>query len=368
MKIILVSNTSWSLVNFRINLAKFLRTEGHTIVMVGPKDGSEKIIIENKFAYHPLALDRKGTNPVKNWKIVQSLEKIYRNEKADVVIHYTIKPNIYGSIAAKKAKIKSLAVVTGLGYVFINNGIVPFIAKKLYSYAFKYPEQIWFLNSDDKKEFITQKIIPKEKASILPGEGVDMSKFTPTKSNNKNFTFLFVGRILIDKGVLEYIEAAKAIKQTFDKVEFQMLGKLDIDYPLSVDKSIIDEAVDNNIINYLGYSTKVPQIMGDADCIVLPSYREGVPLVLLEACCMEKPIIASLVTGCNEIIRDGMNGIACEAKSAKSLEQAMKKLLNISVEEREQMGKNGREFVRTNFDEKIVFQKYKSFIESINEQ
>lgn len=368
MRIVLVSNTTWSIVNFRINLIKHLIKQKHEVHIVGPTDGYEAEITNLGLPFHSIMLDRKGVNPLKNLAIINALEKIYKSVKPDLIIHYTIKPNIYGSIAANRAKIPSLAIVTGLGFVFINDGMVSKIAKYLYKRAFRHPREVWFLNQEDKQIFIEGNLVNANKTKILPGEGVDMTKFVPKdySQSNETFIFLYVGRVLIDKGLREYIASAKSILSKHAHVKFQILGNHDKDYPLSLPEDEFTKAKEDNIVEYLGYTNDVPGVMCNADCIVLPSYREGVPLVLLEACSMEIPIVATNVTGCNEVIVDNVNGYICEAKDDQSLTQALTKMHDTSKERRMEMGKAGRTLVEEKFNEEIVFEQFDQFIASIN--
>lgn len=367
MRIVLVSNTTWSIINFRLNLIKHLINQKHEIHIVGPSDGFEKELSSLRLTFHSIMLNRKGVNPLKNLAIINALEKIYKSVKPDLIIHYTIKPNIYGSIAANRAKIPSLAIVTGLGFVFINDGMVSNIAKYLYKRAFRYPTEVWFLNQEDKQIFIDGNLVSAGKTKILPGEGVDMTKFVPKDytESKEPFTFLYVGRVLIDKGLREYIASAKSILSLGANVKFQILGNHDKDYPLALPEEEFTKAKDDKLVEYLGYTNDVPGVMCNADCIVLASYREGVPLVLLEACSMEIPIVATNVTGCNEVIVDNVNGFICEAKDEESLTKALIKMQDTSKERRMEMGKAGRALVEQKFNEEIVFKQFDKFIASV---
>lgn len=366
MKIFFTANVLWDIYIFRFGVIEALKKDGHEIVVVAPND--ERIDFEKLGIRHiPIELNKRGMNPIEDFKLLLQLKKIYRDEKPDLVFHYTIKPNIYGSIAAHMAKVKSVAVLTGLGYSFTAGGAISKIAQCMYKFALRYPQEVWVLNSDDKRELVDKKIVDLDKIYILPGEGIDLEKFKrlnlPRK--NKKTVFLMIARAFVDKGFLEYAEAAREILEKHGDVEFEFLGALGGKGINGIDKELMDTLVADGTLKYLGHRKDVPQVIDRADCVVLPSYREGISKVLMEAAAMEKPIITTDVTGCREVVTDGVNGFLVKVKDHKDLAAAMEKFLKLSQEEREKMGAAGREKMENEFDEKIIIEIYRRKICSL---
>ena len=366
-KIVLSSNTSWSIYNFRLGLVKKL-LENYEVIIVAPKDKYSQKLIDLGCGYYDIYIDNKGTNPINDLKTFWQYYRLYKKIKPDLIFHYTIKSNIYGTIAAKLNNILSIAITTGLGYAFINNNLISKIVKFLYKFSFKFANQVWFLNQDDYEVFINQNLISKEKGYILPSEGINTEEFKPMNIEKKDniFRFLLIARILWDKGIGEYVKAAKIIKQKYQNVEFLLLGAVGVDNPTVISKEQIDKWVGEGIVKYLGVTDNVKSEIAKADCVVLPSYyREGIPRVLLEAAAMEKPIITTDNVGCRDVVDDGVNGLLCKPRDYRDLVDKMEKMLNLSEEERIKMGKRGREKIIREFDERIVIKKYLETIDKI---
>jgi len=293
----------------------------------------------------------------------------------NVVLFYTIKPNIYGSLAAVILGIPVISNISGLGTVFLNNNLSSKIARLLYKVAMKIPKKVFFQNSYDKDLFIKLKLVDVSKTDIIPGSGINTNKFKPLQviSNNdsKKIKFLFIGRLLKDKGLIEYVEAARAIRngelkfenrelerEIYKNIEFHILGAFYSGNPTAITENEMEIWEKENIVKYLETSDNVKAVIANHDCIVLPSYREGLSRVLLEAASMAKPIIATNVPGCKEVVEDGVNGFLCKVKDTNDLAEKMIKILNLSKEERIKMGQAGREKVIKEFDEKLVIDKY----------
>ncbi|MGL4955512.1 MAG: glycosyltransferase, partial [Cetobacterium sp.] len=220
--------------------------------------------------------------------------------------------------------------------------------------------EVWVLNRDDKETLINQRIVSTEKIFILPGEGVDTEKFSPIERiKNKELIFLMVARAFYDKGIREYVEAAKIINNKGYKVKFCFLGALGGSAANGVDSLKMDEYVKDGVLEYLGHRKDVEAVINASDCIVLPSYREGISKVLMEAASMEKPIIASNVTGCKEIVDDGINGYLVNVKDSIDLADKIEKFIVLPLEKRNIMGKKGREKILKEFDEKIIIEIYR---------
>jgi glycosyltransferase involved in cell wall biosynthesis len=365
--IILVGNTSWSMIKFRLGLMQKLSEEGYKVYVIAPEDEYSSQIKDTGCIHIPIFIDNKGNNPITDLLLIYKLQKLYKEISPDLIFHYTIKPNIYGTFAAKLAQKRSIAVVTGLGYTFINHSMVSKIAKFLYKQAFKYSYQVWFINHEDRHLFLRESLIEEKKTALLPSEGVNTKKFYPHPSltpKNK-FTFVLIARLLWDKGIGEYVKAAKELRRKYQNVDFNLVGFLDAQNPKAISKEQVDFWVTKGYINYLGHSQDIRQILGESDCIVLPSYREGVSMILMEAAAMQKPIIASNVVGCKDLIINNISGFLCQPKNYQDLASKMEKMLHLSTTQRKKMGIEGRKLIRAYYDESIIVKHYLRIIKTV---
>jgi len=354
-KILFTSNVSWAMIKFRYNLLVHLIKEGHAVYVVAPHDDFVEELEKIGCTCIDIKLSRKGVNPIADLILTYQLYKVYRHIKPDIIFNYSIKPIIYGSIAAKLAKIDSIAVNIGLGYTFINTNIVTKISHLLYKFSLQFPKMVWFINDDDRDEFIKRNFIHEEQTLVLPSEGVDTNYFLPKEKNSSDIVFLLIARMLWDKGIMEFYEAAKIVKQRFPAVKFQLLGNIDLDNPKGITQEILDRWHQEGIIEYLGYAKDIRDYIAQSTCVVLPSYREGKGMTLIEAGSMAKPLIATNVEGCKDIVKDNYNGFLCESKNAKSLSEACIKMIVLDENSRIQMGINSRKFVKENFSiEKVI--------------
>ena len=362
MLIVFSGNTSWSMYNFRLNLIKKFIHFGYEVCIVAPEDEyTEKIRAAGLRVITVKKLKRSGNNPIQDFNLFLEYIKIYKALQPAFIFHYTIKPNIYGTLAAKICNVKSISITTGLGNAFSTKGGLFYFAKYLYKISSLYAQEVWFLNSSDKSIFINSKIIPEYKSFILPGEGIDTTVFTPALKcpENKITTFLLVSRMLYDKGIEEFVEASKLLVKKGYALSSSLLGKIDNDNPEAIALEIIKKWEYDGIVQYLGSTKDVKPYIENVDAIVLPSYSEGVPRILLEAASMEKPIITTKIPGCVEIVEDGVNGYLCEPKNIEDLAAQMEKLILLTIEERKKMGIAGRKKMLASFDEKIIIDIYK---------
>ena len=366
-KIAIVVNNSWSAWNFRVNLGFAFQKHGYEVVFISPYDKYSENIKEY-FEYQDVAINSKGINPIEDLRLIYNFYKVYKNLQPDIICHYNIKPNIYGTIAASILKIPTINNIAGLGTLFINQNFITKIAKWLYKFSQKKATKIFFQNQNDFKMFTDEDLVQKSKCDVLPGSGVDIEKFKPVeKEDDGMFRFLVVSRMLWTKGIQEFIDAAKIIKQKHQNVEFQLLGYLDMKSPTAISKKQMDIWVKDGYINYLGGSDDVRVEIAKADIIVLPSfYREGTPRALLESASMQKPIITTDNVGCRDVVNDGVNGYLCKVKNALDLADKMEKMLRLTNEQRNAMGKAGRRKIVKEFDETIVIRKYIDTIEDVN--
>ncbi|MGP1719223.1 glycosyltransferase family 4 protein [Shewanella frigidimarina] len=361
LKVAISANTSWYLYNFRKNTIISLINHGYKVTAVAPIDKYSSKLEELGCEYCDLGIDQGGTNPIKDIKTFIDFFKLYNRIKPTVVLNFTPKNNIYSTLAAKITGSKVINNIAGLGTLFINESIISKIARVLYKFSQNKADFIFFQNEDDRDLFKQNKIAASVKNDRLPGSGADLSRFTLSPSPDDSVTrFLLIARMLYDKGIGQYVDAARALKKRYgNTVEFRLLGFLDVDNPSAVSKSQMDKWMQEGVINYLGVSDNVEAEISLVDCMVLPSYyREGVPKSLLEAGAMGKPIVTTDNVGCRETVDEGINGYLCEARSVTSLIQALDRIINLTHEQRLEMGKNSREKVEREFDEKIVIDKY----------
>jgi glycosyltransferase involved in cell wall biosynthesis len=358
-KIVIAVNDSWAAYNFRFNLGLALQKEGYEVTFISPYSSySEKI--KFFFNYSDIKLSANGINPIEDFKTIYGYYKIYKELRPSVVLNFSIKPNIYGTFAASFLGIPVINNIAGLGTLFIEQGAVTKIAEFLYKLSQKRAAKIFFQNSEDFNVFVGKNLVEKDRCDVLPGSGVDVEKFSPMpKVNNGVFIFLLISRMLWTKGIKEFVDAAKIIRERHNDVEFWLLGYLDVQNPTSIPKEQMAKWVKDGNVNYLGSSDNVRAEIAKADCMVLPSfYREGTPRVLLESASMAKPIITTDNVGCRDVVDDGVNGYLCEVKNVEDLTNKMEMMINLTDAEREVMGKFGREKILRKFDEKIVIKKY----------
>jgi len=362
MKIIFVSNLSWNLFNFRLGLMKALKKRGHEVLFCAPVDSCTDKLTEMGFRFIAINVDRKGTNLIKDILFLLRLLAVYLREKPGLAMHYTIKPNIYGSIAAKLSRTRCVNTVSGLGFIFISRVSYFKPVKLLYSFSCRFSEYTFFHNHDDLSFFVKNGIINPKKAVLIKGSGINAEFFAPVprerKETGRPFSFLFLGRLLWDKGILELVESARVVKNSYPGTKFLLLGAIDRGNPAVVPEERIKSWQEEGLIEYLGEAPDVRPFISQSDCVVLPSYREGAPRALLEAASMQKPVIATDTPGCREVVDDGVNGFLVRVKDALSLAESMLKLIRLTEDQRAGMGRKGREKVLREFDEERVIAKY----------
>jgi glycosyltransferase involved in cell wall biosynthesis len=363
-KIFLVSRCAWTLFNFRAGLMRKLIENDNTVIGGGAAgDGFEPKIEALGVKFNGLPVDKKGINPRADVKLFWALYRWYKVQEPDIVHHFTIKPVIYGSIAARMANIpKIINTVTGLGYVFIDEKTTWLrrLVVGLYRISLNCADFTFFQNQDDYNFFLSRGLVKKSGTALLPGSGVDCEHFSPVFYPNplekSQPTFLMVSRLLKDKGVYEFVEAARLVKEHYPEARFQLLGRRDIRNPNVVPETDLKSWDNQGFISWLGEVSDIRPIMAESDVVVLPSYREGIPRALLEAAAMAKPIITTDAVGCKEVVDDEVNGLLVPVKDAPALARAMERMID-DPEMRKRMGKAGRKKVERKFDEKIVIQK-----------
>jgi glycosyltransferase involved in cell wall biosynthesis len=366
-KLAIVINSSWAAFNFRLNLARNLKTHGYKVIFIAPYEEKYSDLIALEFDFFNVELDPQGLNPIYDLKTLISLFLLLKKESVDLSLNFSVKPNIYSSIASRLINISCMSNVSGLGTVFVKKSFATKIVKYLYKISIGYNKKVFFQNESDRKLFVQSNLVQSKITEVLPGSGVDLNKFIPlTKSkSSRKITFLFIGRLLKDKGLIEYIEAIKIVKQKHNNVEFQILGSIENTNVTVVPEVEVREWIEAGLVSYLGKTDSVERVISDCDCVVLPSYREGLPRSLLEAGAMEKPVIATDVPGCRDAVDDGITGFLCKVKNSQDLADKISLMVNLTADQRSSMGKAGRTKVLKEFDENVIFNKYLTSIKLI---
>lgn len=313
---------------------------------------------------------RSVLNPLTALKYNSRLNKALKEVKPDVVITFTIRPAIYGNIVSNRLKLPVISTITGTGPLFESNSVSYRIARWLYSWVLKKTKYVFFPNFDDLEAFIEAGYIRREQAKRVPGSGVNHEKFAPrpsTRANDGKFVFLYISRLIKDKGVMEYVEAASILKEKYPNAEFHIIGPLwaGNKKSLTVTKDELQSWIDKKWIVYHDKQKDVRPYVADSDCVVMPSYREGMNNVLLEAASMARPLVTTNVTGCRDIVDDGVNGLLCKVKSGADLADKMEQMMQLSPERREEMGRKGREKMIREFDKQMVIKIYLQAIDEI---
>ena len=366
-RLLIVANSAWYIYNFRMSLIKALHQQGYEIYVLTPIDDYINFLNDNDYIHYlPLKhLTRKRLNIVKEALLIKELLGHYRSIQPDVVLHYTIKANLYGSMVASWLRIKSIVVIPGLGYTFTQSSKLKPLIKSLYRRILPYNEVVIFENHSDAKNFVAQGIISSEKAVVFKGCGVDTLHFSPMKARAKkeDRIFLFMGRLIREKGIEEFVSAARLVHKTYPDVQFWVIGHIDEDNPSAIPNDTFLSWIAPDYMHYKGFKDDVREIIREVDCVVLPSYYpEGIPRVLQEAMSMEKAIITADTDGCREALTDRVNGYLCAPRDPNSLAAAMVKLLQLSETDLEIMGKAGRVKAIAEFDESITIKEYLKYI------
>ncbi|WP_370089950.1 glycosyltransferase family 4 protein [Ekhidna sp.] len=365
MKIAFVANTCWNIYNFRKGLVHHFLSKGDDVIVLAPEDKYTSKIVGWGLTWINTPLDSTGSNPVKDLKYMRRLLKHFKHEKPDIALTFTIKSNIYSSLAGKFSSVPVICNVSGLGTVFLVEGIAGKMAMMLYRIAFKYSGHIFFQNLDDRNLFTSMIKVDDEKVNIIPGSGIDLAHFKPGPIETRDqVRFLMISRLIVEKGVREYAEAASYFKDD-ERVDFTLIGKFDDGHTRSIERKELDSWIEKGWLSYRSHSDKIIDVINEHDAVVLPSYREGTSRTLLEGAALGKPLLASDVPGCKEVVRDGYNGFLFEVQNAKSMVDKIKLFLSLNKDEREQMAANSRKLVEETFDEEIVIRAYDQVIHRI---
>jgi glycosyltransferase involved in cell wall biosynthesis len=350
------ANTAWSIANFRRELIFRLQRAGYDTVAIAPPD---EYVDGIPCGFEPIQINRRGTNPFEDLGLLHALRDLYGRLRPAAVLHFTAKLNIYGTLAARRLRIPVIDNISGLGSGFLGGGPVSLIQKALYRAALRHAELVFFQNPDDAAYFHRKRLIRGGRTGLLPGSGIDLAFFAPRpKPAGQPFAFLLIARLIRDKGVYEYVEAARRIRAGHPEVQFVLMGYLDHSNPTVITAGELKRWSAEGSVVLHGRNDDVREAIARSDCVVLPSYREGTPRSLLEAASMARPVIATDVPGCRQVVEPGKTGYLCQVRDSADLADKMERMLALSAEERQLMGRRGREKMEEEFDQEIVIGRY----------
>jgi len=364
-RVLISINAAWNVVNFRAGLVRALVADGHEVIAAVVDDGA--IAGVTALGARPIAIPMasRSTSIGKDAALFARYLRLMRRERPDVYLGWTIKPNTYGSAAAALLGVPVVNNISGLGTAFIRSSWLTRIAKALYRVGLARSSTVFFQNYDDRDLFVKQRLVRPEQTELLPGSGIDVDRFDPAAfpaEPDGLFRFLLIARLVRDKGVVEYVEAARMLRARFPHTRFEILGFLDVDNRTAIPRTEFDAWVADDSIAYLGAAEDVRPHIARADCIVLPSYREGTSRVLLEAAAMAKPSVTTDVPGCRDVVIDGETGLLCAPRDASDLARKMTAMLDMPESARAVMGRAARARAAAHFSEQYVIERYRMAI------
>jgi len=367
MHLIVTANSAWNIINFRKPIIESFLQQGYKVSVIAPSDHAVKKITDMGCDYYPIQMNRSGMNPINELFFFLALKKFFKEIKPDCILSFTIKNNIFGAFAARSLDIPFIPNISGLGTAFMSNNLIKILVKLLYKFAFKSMNTVFFQNPDDADLFISNKLIKSSQVALVPGSGVDLEYFSYNKLlHDDKTTFLFIGRLLVDKGINEFINAAKKVKDIYPTAHFQVLGGIDLNNRSSISNEKVESWVSEGAVEYLGLKDDVRPFIMEATCVVLPSYREGAPRALIEAAAMGRPLIASDVPGCRSVVEHGKNGFLCDVKDEDSLASAFIRFINLSKHSKSNFSFASRRKMSDEFAKEIVVKGYNAALGNIN--
>jgi glycosyltransferase involved in cell wall biosynthesis len=368
-RVLISINASWNIYNFRAGLVRGLSHHGYELVAAAPLDQYSERLCELGCKHIDLPMYNKGSSPLRDALLFLRYVLLLRRHRPDIFLGYTIKPNIYGSLAAHLLGIPVINNISGLGTAFMGEGWLTAVVTLLYRLALRSSKTVFFQNEEDRQLFIRHRIVKGERALLLPGSGIDLDKFCPQPANgvgeqDSPHAFLLIARLIWDKGVGEFVDAARLVKRRYPEARFQVLGFLDVKNRAAISREQMDAWVKEGVIEYLGSAEDVRPAIAAASCVVLPSYyKEGTPRTLLEAAAMGKPLITTGMPGCRNVVDDGINGFLCAPRDHKDLAEKLMTFLGLDPSSREQMGLASRRKAEAEYDEQIVVERYLAAVE-----
>lgn len=358
-KIVVAANSAGNVVTFRQGLIRALKANGDRPIIIAPVDPpAEHRIQRLEVQRITVDVERSGLNPLTDLRLLLAYRKILKQLSPAAFLSFTIKPNIYGCIAARLLGIPAIPNISGLGTVFLMGGPLSLLVTGMYRLALARCPVVFFQNRDDLELFVGQRMVLRAQARLVPGSGIDLDHFAPAQLPAGTPRFLLIARLLRDKGVREYVEAARMLRREGLDARFQLLGPIDTGNRSAIQRDELDRWVRESAIEYLGSAEDVRPHVAEASVVVLPSYREGLPRSLLEGAAMGRPLVTTDVPGCREVVDPGVNGLLCEVRSAVSLADALRVLIAMPAEQRSKMGLASRGLVEERFSEKRVIAAY----------
>lgn len=373
MKLIFVDNSLSMLLNFRLDVVEYYMKQGHTCILCYPISTEKKELIanvSNEIIFAPVQCEPSKISPKKDLGYLKALRKLYKKEQPDIIFHYTIKPNIYGTIAAKSLGLKCVDMVAGLGYMFQDDGVKNIVGRFMYKFALRRANHVITLNQTIYNLFLKKGYVKEDRFELFTGgEGVNLSKYPYTKNSFDNIHFLMIARVLYDKGYSEFVEASSLVKQKYPNAAFELLGPFDEKSPMGVPKTIVEQDVKTEKINYLGVTDNVPEIVKRSGVVVvLPSYHEGLNRTLMEACAMARPIITSDIPGCKEAVDENVNGFLVPKKNAKALAEAMIRFIELPEQQKIDMAEASYQKAVKSFSHLDVLKKYDAILSKLSKK
>lgn len=368
--LLLSTNVAWNVANFRMGLIRALQRSGWRVVVVAAIDDYCPLLESNGVEFVSIPVSPRGVNPFSDLRLLFAYLYIFIKYRPFCYLGFTVKPNIYGSIAARLVGIELINNIAGLGSVFVRDGLVSRLVAILYKFSLRSSRLVFFQNEEDLLLFKQRRIVVAEQARRLPGSGVDLTKFVykeVARNTARPFIFLMACRLLWEKGVAEYVQAARKLKAKYPhQVEFRLLGFLGNAADGAVTQTDISGWEAEGVVRYLGVSDQVSQEISACDCVVLPSYyREGVPRVLLEAAAVGRPIVTTNCVGCKDAVVDGHSGFLCSPRDIDDLTIKMEMVFLLDFESRVHMGRMGRQHVEDKFDQNIIVKSYLDALDSM---
>jgi glycosyltransferase involved in cell wall biosynthesis len=363
--IVISANKAWNIAHFRAPIVEALRQRGDKVTVVASADGSERELLEQGCDFVNVTFDAKGGNLLRDGMLLFSLQQQYSRLSPSIILNFTIKPVIYGTIAARLLNIPTLNTITGLGTAFIGNKWLTHLVEGLYKISLHGSGPVVFQNQEDLKLFRERRLIGHNQCIVVPGSGIDLEGF-PFRAlpDGSCVTFLMIARLIADKGVREYVEAARIAKRERSDARFCLLGPQGVANRTAISAQELNGWVSDGSVEYMGEAADVRPFIADAHCVVLPSYREGMPRVLLEAAAMGRPLIAADVPGCRDVVEEGGNGYLCAPRDAWGLANKIKEFFALSKDEKQDMGRRSRAKAETQFDVKFVVKQYLNLIDA----
>ncbi|MBC7140191.1 MAG: glycosyltransferase family 4 protein [Defluviimonas sp.] len=358
MHILLTVNSAWNILNFRRPVIAALLARGDRVSVLAPPDDAVPKLEAMGIKVIPLDMDSKGLNPLRDMGLVLRLYRRFRAARPDVILSWTIKNNIYGAFAARAAGVPFIPNVSGLGTAFLSGGALQRVAEMLYRRAFARLDTVFFQNPEDEALFVTRGLVRTDQTRCLPGSGINLAYFEQSPLPEGPPVFLMIARLLRDKGVLEYVAAARQIRARYPEATFRLLGAVGSLSRSAIPASEVTAWQTEGVIDYLGTAEDVRPHIAQAHCIVLPSYREGAPRTLIEGAAMGRPAIATDVPGCRDVVADGQTGLLCAPRSAEALARQCAHFIGLSQDARAAMGQAARKRMENRYDEAIVLRAY----------